>query len=389
MVFWLLAIVITGICCAALYYASSARTVNASAAGLEDAATAHYRLQLAEINADIASGRMPEAEGAAARGELAREVMRLQREAGKHLARAMGRERIVMPLSLLAIAVLAVGIYTFMGRPDLPAEPLAQRTSPQAQNIDVNAAIGKIEEQLAKTPDDLRGWTVIAPVYLQMGRYDDAVKAFRRITELSPPTPSTQTDLAEALLAQAQGKMSPEALNLLQTAAKADPNDIRSRFYLAGYATEQGDYADAVHQWNALLALGTGNEPWMDEARQGLAAAQAGLDGKAPSANAAAPTAPTAPAEPAPAEPAAPSAEVHVNPSLGQSSMITGMVEGLNKRLTTSGGSLDEWAQLVRSYLVLGNTAAAQTAYDSAKQAYPDANARSALDELATKGGLK
>ena len=62
------------------------------------------------------------------------------------------------------------------GRPDLPAEPLAQRAAETGAGLDLNTAIKTIETRLAADPSDLRGWQVIAPAYMQLGRYADAVK---------------------------------------------------------------------------------------------------------------------------------------------------------------------------------------------------------------------
>ena len=67
---------------------------------------------------------------------------------------------------------------------------------------------------------------------------------------------------------------------------------------------------------------------------------------------------------------------------------IEAMVEGLASRLEAEGGSIAEWTQLVRSRLVLGQTALAQQAYDAARSAYPDAAGRTELDVLAADNGL-
>jgi len=362
MLFWVLAITITAIACAALYYAGAGRPVNATAAPEGDATSEHYRLQLAEINSDIAAGRLGAMEGTAAKAELARELIRQQGEAGEKLAVEKG-SALLLPLALLAVVGISFASYWYLGNPGLPSQPLAMRERPVAERINVDDAVKRIEQQLVQTPDDLRGWAVIAPVYMQMGRYEDAAIALRHVNELAPPTADTQTDLAEALIMAANGDMSDEALSLLENAAKLDPRHIRSRLYLAGHATEAGDYADAVSQWQALIALGDGSSaPWLDVARQGLAAAQRGLEGK--------------PLE-APDTPEAVTDET-----------IKSMVEGLSERLLKDGGTLEEWTRLVRSRLVMGDKAAAQSAYDAAKAAYPDAAQRTELDATAAQGGL-
>lgn len=357
MVFWLLATAVTAIACAALYYAALGRMVNAPAA--ESATSAHHRLQLREIEADLASGRLSVSEATAAKGELAREILRLEQEQAPAPRRAGGR--VLFIASLPAVALVAFGLYALLGSPNLPSQPLAARPEVQAQRMTVNEAIAKIEAQLTKTPDDLRGWTVIGPAYMQLGRFADAAKAFRRVLDLSPATADSETNLAQALILEANGEAGDEALSLLKSAAARDPAHIRSRYYLAGEATRKGDWADAAAQWTALIALGKGDEPWIATARTALETAQAGLEGK------------TAPVASDPEQAAA----------------IAGMVQGLADRLYAEGGTLEEWTRLVRSYLVLDQTDAAQKAYDAAKTAYPRLMERAELDALARDGGLK
>lgn len=351
-VFWIFAIAITAIACAALYYAALGRRVNATPAPVDDATTAHFRLQLKEIEGDISAGRLAEAEGVAAKGELARELLRTQNEQ-RQVAGNPGR---MLPLAILATALLAFGIYSFLGNPGLPALPLSERTPPPAE-IDLDDALTRIEAQLAKTPDDLRGWTVIAPVYMQQGRFADAAKAYRRIIELSEPTADLETSLGEALVMQNAGSAEGEPLRLFESAAARDPKHVRSRFYIAAESTRSGQFETAIRQWNELIALGKPEDAWMETAKAGLAAATDGLNNVQPETTL-------------------------------DDAAIRDMVEGLAARLYANGGSIKEWTRLVRSRLVLGQTAAAQADYDRAHKAYPDVTERWELDVLAGDNGL-
>lgn len=352
MVFWTLAIALTCLACAALYYAAAGRAVNAGTGG--DAIAAHHRLQLRELEADIAAGRLGDAEGTAAKAELAREVIRLRGETADGESGRPGRA--VVALSVGVVALIAVATYASIGSPDLPAEPLVARAQ-LPNGMSIEDAMARVEEQLVATPDDVRGWTVIAPVYMQAGRFADAERAYRNILRLAPPTADAETDLAEAILLQNGGVVAGEPQQLLDSAAARDPAHVRSRFYLAGEATRVGDYAVAKTKWEELIALGKEGDSWLETARNGLAAAEAGLAG----------------------------AEA---PVVGDAEIRT-MVEGLDARLKSDGGTIEEWTQLVRSRLVLGDVAEAQLAYDAAIAAYPDPAQRTELDELARAAFLK
>lgn len=352
MIFWSIAIAVTAIACAALFYAAAGRTVNATGPESADP-NSHFRTLLAGIETDLASGKLDEEQANAARGELAREMLRLKNDATERPKAELGRGPVLAGLG--AIAAISLGLYGFLGSPDMPALPLAERPEIAAQNISLADAILQIEARLAQAPDDLRGWTVIAPAYVETGRYADAAEAYRRVIALSEATPDLQTNLAEALLLAAGGAGSDEAVELLRAAAAGDPAHVRSRLYLAAELMRAEDYPAAAEYWQQALDLAEGDEAWLPAARQGLAVARAdGVD----------------------------------NSARDQAEMIQSMVGGLAERLASEGGSVEEWMQLVQSYVVLGELDDAQAAYDAAVRAYPAAFDRGELDTLALGAGL-
>ena len=351
MIFWSIAIAVTAIACAALFYASAGRPVNATASNSGDT-NRHFKQLLAGIDADVASGTLGADEALAARAELAREVLRSKVDPR---AGVDGLSQKTVLAGLAAVALLSLGIYALLGRPDLPAQPLAMRPEVAAQDLDLEAAIAQIETRLAETPDDLRGWTVIAPAYVELGRYDEAVAAYRRVMALSDPTPDLETDLAEALLLQAGDAGSEEAVDLLRNAASGDPDHVRSRLYLGAELMRLERYEEAAALWQEAIDLAKGDEAWLPAARQGLAVAQGGGAEATPS---------------------------------DQQQMISGMVSGLAERLERQGGTVEEWTQLVRAYIVLQDMEKAQAAYDAAVAAYPAAFDRGDLDTLALGAGL-
>lgn len=279
MLFWSLAIAIAA-ACAAFYYAASRRAVNAGAGPDADPAQAHYRAQLSEIEADRAAGRLPEAEALAARGELARELIRMRAEFGRGgTGPAAGTHRLAAPAAIVLTVAAGFALYVGLGRPDLPAQPLQGRSLEAPAEMDFETAILRVEAQMRVTPDDPRGWAVLAPYYAQVGRHDEAVLAYRRLIDLLGPDAERETDLAEALMLEADGEATAEALALLESAAARDAEHVRSRVYLAGEATQAGRWDEAVARWTALIGMAEPEAPWLGLARDGLAAAEAGRSG--------------------------------------------------------------------------------------------------------------
>jgi cytochrome c-type biogenesis protein CcmH len=358
MLFWFIAIAVTAIACAALYYAAAGRMVNDTVLD-STPANSHFRLVLAGIDADLANGKLGEAEAVAAKGELAREMLRHQADENIKSKPKPEVGRLTVAALLGAVAVLSLVTYWALGSPNMPSQPLAGRTQSVAQDIDLPAAIARIEQQLATTPDDLRGWSVIAPVYLQTRRYPDAEHAYRRIIELGGGNADIQTALAETLMLQANGSATGEAMSLLQSAAASDPTHVLSRLYIAAELTRTGQYDEAVKAWNAALALSKGDEGWLTAATEGRSVAL--NKGAVPEGQTATPT----------------------------SEAIASMVSGLATRLAAQGGTIEEWTQLVRAYVVLKDLTKAQAAYDDALKAYPKTFDRGDLDAVALEAGLK
>ena len=354
---WISVIALTLVSCAALLLAARPRP---AAAGTSDADQAFFRSQLAGIEEDVALGRISEREATAAKAELAREVIRAEKLARPSpVVSGVSSKALMALVPVIAIASLAV--YGFIGRADLPAQPLADRIIDTDQaEISLEDAVAQVEARLVDAPNDIRGWQALGPVYMQLGRYAEAANAFRRILELEPPTADRETDLAEALMMTEGGVMQQASRTLLESAIERDPQHVRSRFYLAGELTRLGQYDDALPIWDDLLELATGEEPWVATARAGQAAAQAGVTGEQLDA----------PVEDGTSE-----------------VMIRGMVEGLASRLYENGGTADEWAQLVRSRMVLDGVEAARGELDRALAQLVGED-RAVLDALALELGL-
>jgi len=69
--------------------------------------------------------------------------------------------------------------------------------------------------------------------------------------------------------------------------------------------------------------------------------------------------------------------------------MIRGMVGQLNARLAAEGGPAEDWARLISSYGVLGETEAARAIWDEARVVFAgDAGAMSQIAAAAESAGV-
>jgi cytochrome c-type biogenesis protein CcmH len=314
-----------------------------------------YRDQLEEIDRDRGAGLIGEAEAQAARIEVSRRLLAAaDAPVPPAPAQPLWRRRSAALATLLVLLLLPVGLYAFLGSPGIPGQPAFARAAKPAGDQSIAALIGQVEQHLAQKPNDGAGWQVIAPVYLQLGRFDDAVMAFRKSLALNGETASRDSDLGEALVAAANGVVTDEAKQNFERAAARDPHDPKAQYFL-GLADEQdGKKEAAATKWRALLDEAPAGAPWAVFVRRALA--------RITSRPVAGPA-----AQDMQAAQDAPQAE--------QTAMIRGMVAKLADRLHANGGDVEGWLRLVRAYAVLGDADKAKTAAADAKRAlagHPD-----------------
>jgi cytochrome c-type biogenesis protein CcmH len=268
-------------------------------------------------------------------------------------------------------------LYIALGSPGLSGEPaLARVTSPQG-NESVAALVGQVEGHLARNPNDGSGWEVLAPVYIRLGRFDDAVAARRKSLALNGATATRESDLGEALAGAANGVVTAEAKDLFERAVARDPHEAKARYFL-GLAAEQDGKADAAAAiWRALLTDAPAGAQWVEFVRGALARV-AGPPGAAVVPGVAA--GPTA----------ADAASAAKMTDEQRRDMIRGMVGRLAERLQNDGADVEGWLRLVRSYVVLGDRDRAKGVAADARRALagrPDEVKR--IDDLLKGLGLE
>jgi cytochrome c-type biogenesis protein CcmH len=275
-----------------------------------------------------------------------------------------------MLVALIALPLGAAGLYLALGSPSLPGEPLAAREAAPSDKRSIGQLVAEVERHLASHPDDARGWEVVAPVYMRLGRFDDAVKARRNILRLSGESAPRQSDLGEALVAAADGVVTADAKSAFDRSLALDAKDVRARYFLGLAAEQDGRREDAVKRWQGLLADAPEDAGWRGLVEQSIARASA------TSASEAGPSAQdVATAEGLPAD--------------QRNAMIRGMVERLAERLEKEGGDVDDWIKLIRAYGVLGESDKAKATVVSARKALAgDEDKMRRVDEFAKTLGL-
>jgi len=342
-----------------------------------------YRDQLDEVERDRKAGLIPDSEAEAARLEISRRLLGAAEADVKPAADTAGslwRRRTAALIALIAVPVLAAALYINWGSPTLPGAPLAGRLQVPPEQRSIESMVAQVEAHLEQNPDDGRGWDVVAPVYMRMGRFNDAVRARANALRLLGATADREADLGEAMVAAGNSIVTADAKTSFERALKIDPNHLKAQYFIGLAAEQDGRPAEAARIWRAMLERAPANAPFRPLVVESLARVDNGEPPKGiavePKASQAGPT----------TEDMAAAQQLT---SEQRTQMVRGMVDRLAERLKSDTTDFDGWLRLVRAYVVMGDAERARGALADARNAIGnDDEKRKRLDDLAKSLGI-
>jgi cytochrome c-type biogenesis protein CcmH len=186
---------------------------------------------------------------------------------------------------------------------------------------------------------------------MRLNRYSESVTAWRNTLQLLGESAERQSNLGEALTAEANGVVTADAKAAFVRAMTLDDTIVGARYYLGLAAEQDGQRENAAKIWRDLIAEAPAGASWVSDVRNALARVE--------SPSTAPPPGPSAAQMTAAAD----------QPPEQEAAVIRGMVDRLAARLKQDGSDLDGWVRLVRSYKVLGEAEKARAAAADAQQA--------------------
>ena len=373
MLFWILVAVLTAVVGAVLLHPllRGAKEAGDCRAGEAEV----YRDQLRELDRDLAGGLISTEEAGYARAEIGRRLIAVSKEEASE-AKSPRRSgyRFSQAFIVVMLPVVGLCLYLANGDPGLPSQPLEARLEKPGNDLAIS--IVKIEQHLARNPDDGKGWEVLAPIYFKTNRIGDAEVAYRNAIRLLGPTATRLGNLGEVLVVKADGVVTADARSVLQQSRALDATNPRTLFYLALALEQEGKAADAKAAFEALAQQSPPDAPWLAVVDQHIV-----RNGGQPvaSANANAPGNPTAEDV----------AAANTMNSGDRQQMIRGMVDSLDAKLKEDPKNFEGWMRLIRSYVVLNDRDRALDALKRGLTAFPaDGGEGQQLLALAKELGL-
>jgi len=330
-----------------------------------------YKDQLVEVEKDLEKGVLSKSESDAARIEVSRRILLADKRSKlekQTVSISQNHNKLITFIILIFILAGSFSIYAFLGNPSLPDMPLqarlaeikenrSQRISQEEAELlvpdeiieapsDYLALVSKLRIAMKERPNDIQGLRLLALHEFRLGKYRSARKAHLKIINVLGATATAKDliDFAEVMIVATNGYVSPEAEFILRRGLEMKPNDGRARYYSGLSMAQSGRPDVTLRLWENLLDEGPDDAPWIplikeqivDVARLvGVNLAQDQLPG--------------------PTSEQINSAETMSD--IDRKEMIQGMVSSLSNRLANEGGTVNEWARLIRALGVLGETA--------------------------------
>ena len=367
-----------------------------------------YKDQLLNIDKELSRGIIAIDEAERIKAEVSRRILEL----GKRKQFVLKKETKVSGLifSTIFLIILIVGgsfIYQEFGAPGYANISQSQRIKNANELLKGRATQGKLlqdkssqqnfktpegnygelvkklRQKVAERPTDLEGLKLLAGIEAKIGNIDEAVKAQQQFLKVLGDSASDLDffNYADLLINQVDGVVSPESEKALRSALRINPQNGGAMYYI-GLMLAQNDRPDlALRLWKQLLKSENLEAPWIPLIRDDIErlAVLAG-DTKFKS--------PLIELTPGPTAEDVDIASKMRNEE--RQEMIRGMVSRLSERLSTDGGSPNEWARLINALGVLGEIQSAKSAWKEAKNIFKGSpTSLEILNTAAQKIGLK
>ncbi len=331
-----------------------------------------YRDQLKELDRDIERGTIDAKQAKSARNEIARRLLQAERSQKITNTPGVAGSRITGIISAVIIIPAVAGLfYMKVGHPEMPDLPQEQRLAKALAKGDMSALVIKVERILAKNPNDLKGWSVLAPTYKRLRRYDDAARAYERILTLTRPTASLLTEYAEAMIMANGGRGDEQIEKTLNKALELDSKFNKARFYRAAMWQQQGKSRQALGEWRSMIRDNPKNIELQMAVQRQIAKIEGPDDSKLPAVSDEG------------------RKQVEQMSPEDRQQMIRNMVDGLEEKLDEDGSDLQGWMRLIGARMVLREKSKALASLAKARENFKDKpEAMAKLADLAKRLGL-
>ncbi|NBC46618.1 MAG: c-type cytochrome biogenesis protein CcmI [Gammaproteobacteria bacterium] len=243
-----------------------------------------FKQQLAELDADLASGKLDQTGYESARRDLERELLNdlgdrdplTTGAAGQDSTSLAGRlpgPRLTALALLFVIPLSAWALYALIGNQSIipELERIAAAGSGPAQRGSnselppLEELVARLEQRLEQQPDDAEGWMMLGRTYFATGNRKGAQEALEKAYELNPEDPMVVLAYAESIATNNDNQLEGRPAELISEALELDPENTTARWLAAMVAFQRGQFRSAATTWQRLLEA---TDPSTEEAAE-------------------------------------------------------------------------------------------------------------------------
>lgn len=166
-----------------------------------------------------------------------------------------------------AALLLGVAGFAFQGSPAQPGAPKAP-----AEKVGEGASATEIAERQKLAEGNIAGdrHVIIADALARHGQYADAAEVLRGAVEQDAANAPAWLAMGNALVAHADGTISPAAIYAYGQAARAAPGSAGPPFFLGMALIQSGRLGEGRAIWADLLARSPKDAPWRGDLEKRL-----------------------------------------------------------------------------------------------------------------------
>jgi len=360
LIFWVASVVILlGVLIAIIVPITRARANSSH----EYNATIYYD-QLNEIKRDLDRGLLSPLDGEALKAEIEKRLetneKNITAEATNKQKKPSTRIPIVMAILMAGvIPFMSYGLYFYLGSPEKKDLPFAKRkpvSSVDTTNVKMDVLVKKLRKRLDQDPDQLKGWILLGKSLVNLNRFDDASKAFKRALEIAPNRAEIASFAAETSFMAQGGEFNQEVRYFFKLAQKINPREHKALYYLGLDAFMEKKYSTAIQYWVDLISISPVGAPWLDSVRDRLIVASKASKLKISSFASRVKSQRLNDNQQSP-EPSPTQEDIKNANDMSEKErkiFIRSMVDRLAERLKSEPNDLNGWRRLARAYRVLG-----------------------------------
>lgn len=162
----------------------------------------------------------------------------------------------MMSLAVVVLIMIlgAAGLYRHWGGADDVAAYFTHQQLVAEGQQDFGKLLKRLEQTVEEHPDDPQGWSLLARIYLDMGRYEAGGQALEQIMRLQGRQPVFLAQTAQAYYFADQRQMSSRVQALIDEALAANPTQSQALSLLGMHAYQSQQWDSALDYWERALA---------------------------------------------------------------------------------------------------------------------------------------